>query len=141
LISDKQWHAHHPGAGVSTVPDPLWISILGVALPLALYVLSVWLLSTRSEELIAAGAGIAAGLSPSAMMFSVATFVGLMFLSFYPEPYFLPMAISLLTIFASSVWIVVSAFRIGKVNWGAFLVAAVVTFVCLAICVAKGMSP
>jgi len=141
FISDKQWHAHHPGAGVSTVPDPLWISILGVALPLALYVLSVLLLSTRSEELIAAGAGIAAGISPFALVFSVTDSLGIMFFSFFPDPYFLPMAISLLTIFASSVWIVVSAFRIGKVNWGAFLVAAVVTFVCLAICVAKGMSP
>jgi hypothetical protein len=38
------------------------------------------------------------------------------------------MAISLLALFAGSVWIIVSGFRIGKVNWGAFLLAGGVTF-------------
>jgi hypothetical protein len=85
------------------------------------------LLSNRSEELIAAGGAIAFGLSPFSLMFSVFAFLGSTFFSFYPEPYFLPMAISLLTLSASTVWIVVSGFRIGKVNWGIF-VAAGVTF-------------
>jgi hypothetical protein len=141
FISDKQWHEQHPGAGASGVPDTLWVSILRVALPFVLYVLSVLLLSNRSEELIAAGAGIAAGLSPFSLMFSVFAFLGSTFFSFYPEPYLLPMAISLLTLSASTVWIVVSGFRIGRVNWGIFLLAAGVTFICLAICVVKGMSP
>ncbi len=140
FISDKQWHEHHPGTGASGIPNSLWISILWVLLPFVLYVLSVLLLATRSEESIAAGAGIAAGISPFSLIFSVFGFFGLLF-SFYPEPYLLEMAISLLVLFASSVWIIASAFRIGKVNWGMFLLAAGLTFVCLAICVAKGMSP
>jgi hypothetical protein len=141
FISDKQWHEHHPGAGVSGIPVPLWISILWVALPFVLYVISVLLLSTRSEELIAAGAGIAAGISPFSLLLAVSVFLGATFFSFFPIPYFIAMAISLLALFGSSVWIIVSAFRIGKVNWGMFFLAAFLTFVCLAICVAKGMSP
>jgi len=100
----------------------------------------VFLLSNRSEELIAAGAGIAVGISLFSLMFSVFAFLGSTFFSFYPEPYFLTMAISLLTLSASTVWIVVSGFRIGKVNWGIFILAAGVTFICMAICVAKVMS-
>jgi hypothetical protein len=141
FISDKQWREQHPGAGASSVPLPLWILIVSVALPFVLYLLSVSLLSTRSEELIAAGAGIAAGISPFSMIFSVLALLGSMFFSFYPEPYFLPLAISLLVLFGSGVWMIVSAFRIGKVNWGAFLLAAGVTFISLAICAHKGMVP
>ena len=138
LIADKQWHEHHPGMGASSVPVPLWISIVVVAFPVVLYLLCVSLLSSRSEELIAAGAGIAAGISPFSLIFPVATFLG-MSLSFFPDPYTLPVAISLLVLFCSGVWMAVAAFRIGKVNWGAFLLAAVVTFIGLAICVSKAM--
>jgi hypothetical protein len=131
----------HLGAGAGGVPDPLWISVLLVALPFVLYLLSLLLLSTRTEELIAAGAGIAAGMSPFSLMFSVTASLGITFFSFSPDPYLLPMAISLLAVFAGSVWIIVSAFRIGKVNWGAFLLAAGVTFFSLAICTHRGMGP
>jgi len=141
FISDKQWHEHHPGAGASSVPLPLWTLIVSVALPLVLYLLSVSLLSTRSEELIAAGAGIAAGISPFSLIFSVSAVLGSTFFSFYPEPHFLPLAISLLVLFGSGVWMIVSAFRIGKVNWGAFFLAAGVTFIGLAICAHKAMGP
>jgi len=101
----------------------------------------VLLLSNRTEELIAAGAGIAAGLSPFSLMFLVLAFLGSTFFSFYPKPYLIPMAILLLTLSGSAVWIVVSGFRIGKVNWGIFLLAAGGTFICQSICVVKGMSP
>src|SRR5580658_3891987 len=134
LISDKQWHEHHPGAGASGGPVPLWSSFLWVALPFVLCVLSVLLLSSRSESLIAAGAGIAAGISPFSLLFSVSALLGAPFFSFFPVPYFIGMAISLLTLFGSSVWIMVSASRIAKVNWGVFLLAAGVTFTCLGIC-------
>jgi hypothetical protein len=141
FISDKQWHERHLGAGASGVPDPLWISILLVALPVVLYLLSLLLLSTRTEELIAAGAGVAAGISPFSLMFSVTASLGNTFFSFFPDPYRFPMAISLLALFAGSIWIIVSAFRIGKVNWGAFLLAAGVTFFSLAICAHRAMGP
>jgi hypothetical protein len=138
FISDKQWHALHPGAMPSGVPDPL--AILWFALPLLLYAVSGLLLSTRSEDLIIAGAGMAAGLAPPAALLAVATLLGSMFFSFYPEPYFLPMAISLVALFAGSAWTLVSAFRMGKANWGVFLPAGGGTFICVAICVTKGMN-
>ena len=85
-------------------------------------------LEGANGSFIAAGAGIAAAISPFSLMFSVTASLGITFFSFSPDPYLLPMAISLLALFAGSVWIIVSAFRIGKVNWGAFLLAGGITF-------------
>lgn len=140
FISDKQWHEHHPGAGASSVPAPLSILVLLVALSFVFYVLSLLLLSARSEELIAAGAGIAAAMSSFGLMFSVTASLGMMFLSFYPDPYFLPLAISLLVLFAGSAGTIVAAFRIAKVSWGTFLLASAITVIGLAVCVHKAMS-
>jgi hypothetical protein len=141
FISDKQWHERNPGPGAGSGPAmPLWISILSVAVPFGLYLLSVLLLSARSEELIAAGAGIAAVISLFGFMLSVMASLGIVFLSFSPSPYFVPMEISLLALFVGSAWTIVSAFRIGKVTWGAFLLAAGGTFISLAICVHEAMS-
>jgi len=61
-IGDRQWHEHHPGTGASGFPDPLCMSIRWIALPLVPFVLSGILLSIRSRESIAAGAGVAASL-------------------------------------------------------------------------------
>ena len=137
FISDKQWHQRHPGSGASQVPVSPSTVVLTIAFPLVTYLMCVLLLSARSEEAIAAGAGVAMGLSPFLLFFSIMTLVGLMFFSFYPEPYFVPMAISLVTLIASSVWIFVSAIRIGKTNWFFSLLAAAATFVCIAYVAAK----
>jgi hypothetical protein len=140
FISDKQWLEHNPGPGAGSVPIPLWISIVGIALPFGLYLLSVLLLSTRSEELIAGGAGVAAGMSPFGLTFSVAAFLGMgMRFALSPTPFFLPMATAVLVVFIGSAWIAVSALRIAKVSWGAFLAGAGVSFFGLAIFVHKAM--
>lgn len=122
VLGDRQWHQHHPGAGASGFPDPLWMSILWIGLPLAPFVLSVLLLANRSEESKAGGAGVAAGLFACGLIFAIAA-LALPFFSFFPDPYALPEEIAALTFVACSVWIIVSAFRIGKVSWGVFFLA------------------
>lgn len=131
FIGDRQWHEHHPGAGASGFPDPLWMSILWILLPVAPFVLSGLLLSTRSEESKAGGAGVAAGLFACLLIFAIAALLSL-FLGFFPDPYALPKAIAILTFLACSVWTIVSAFRIGKVSWGAFFLAFGVTVIFMA---------
>ena len=64
FLGDRQWHNHHPGA-LPTRPEPLWMFVLWVALPLVPFIFSALLLSRGSEESKAAGAGIAAALFAS----------------------------------------------------------------------------
>jgi hypothetical protein len=80
---------------------------------------------------VAAGAGIAGGLFLLLLIFALAVCLGF-FLGFGPSEYPLQTALSLLAFVVSSVWIVVSAVRIGKTNWPAFLMAAGATFICVA---------
>jgi hypothetical protein len=135
IIPDKQWLENHPGSGV---PSPPWISVLWVALPLVLYVLSWLLLSARSEESIAAGAGVAAGLFTCGLVFAITVLAGfLLGFGLSPDPYAFQNTISILTFLACSLWIIVSGFRIGKVDWGIFLLAASSTLICVACLTAK----
>jgi hypothetical protein len=132
FIGDRQWHKDHPGAGASGVPDPLWLLLLWIALPLVPYLLSGLLLSTRGEESKAGGAGVAAGLFAWGFIFAIVAFVSLFF-RFSPDPYGLQNTIAVVTFFACSFWIIVSAIRIGKgPNWGVFLLSAVATLTCMA---------
>jgi hypothetical protein len=130
FIGDKEWHKHHPGAGASGFVDPLWMSILWIALPLVPFVLSGLLLSTRSEQSKAAGAGVATGLFASTFILAIAALLSLFF-RFYPDPYFWQNMVAILTFIACSVWIIVAAFRIGKVSWGVFFLSAGATLVCM----------
>ena len=129
FIGDKHWRENHPGSGFQ---DPLWISILWIALPLIPFILSELLLSTRSEESIAAGAGVAAGLFGCGFIFAIAVFIGSWVLRLSPDPYALQNTISIVTFLACGVWIIVSAFRIGTVSWGVFFLAAGATLICMA---------
>ena len=113
----------------SEFPDSLRVTTLWVALPLVPFIVSLALLSTRSQEGIAAGAGIGAALFLCSLLFSVAALLGFVF-AFGPVPYALPLAISNLIFLASSVWIAVSAFRIAnKAGWGVFCFAFAGTLV------------
>ena len=112
FIGDRRWHEQNPGTGASGFPDPLWMSILWFALPLAPFLLSGLLLSTRSEKSKAGGAGVAAGLFAWGLLVAIAAFLGL-FLTFGPNPYLRAMVIANLMFFACSVWAIVSAFRVG----------------------------
>lgn len=131
FIGDEQWHEHHPGAGAGGFVNPLWMSILWIALPLVPFVLSGLLLSARSGQSKAAGAGIAAGLFACGFIFAIAAFLSL-FLRFFPDPYVWENMIAILTFLACSVWILVSAFRVGKVSWGVFFLAVGTTLICMA---------
>lgn len=107
------------------------MSILWIALLIVPFVLSGLLLSTRSEESIAAGAGVATGLFACGIIVAIAAFLSL-FLRFFPDPYFRQNMIAILTFFGSSLWIIVSAFRIGKVSQGIFFLALGATVICMA---------
>jgi hypothetical protein len=121
----------HPDA-LKGVPDPTWISVLFAALPLATYLLSLVLLSTRSSVSVTVGAGIAGGLSLWFLMLSPGMGMGL-FLAFglSGAPYFFQTAISLLTFLAVSTWVVIAAVWIGKANPIVFFVAAGATLACV----------
>jgi hypothetical protein len=128
-LGDKQWHYQHPGDSGAFV-IPLWMTAVRIALVLAPFVLCAVLLSTRNEHSQAAGAGIAVVLFSSGLFVGVAALLGLFF-RFYPDPYAGQDLAAVLTFLACSVWIVVSAFRIGKVSSGVFFLTLVVTATCL----------
>jgi len=128
-LGDKKWHDLNPGNSGSFVTPP-WIWCLRVALVLVPFVLSLLLLSTRSEHSKAAGAGVAFALFASGLLLGIAGLLG-MFLGISPGTYALPDVAAILAFVASSLWIVVSAIRIGKVSLGLFFLALVITAVCL----------
>jgi hypothetical protein len=128
FLTNKSWHEHHPGPGAGDVPDPLWLSILWVALPLVPWLLSFFLLSTRGLASVVAGAGVAGGFFALMFVAGLAGCVGLAVV-FGPTEYFLQREISLLAVVASSLWITVSAVWIGKEHWTAFLLAAGATVI------------
>lgn len=121
----------HPDA-LKGIPDPGWISVLWAVLPLAPYLLSLVLLSTRSAAFVAAGAGTAAGLFATFLMLSPGMGMGLyLLLALSHAPYFFQIAISALVLLAISIWVVIAAVWTGKANWTVFAAAAGVTFVCI----------
>ena len=128
-LGDKQWHDRNPGDSGEFVTPP-WIWGLRIALVLVPFVVSALLLSTRGEHSKAAGAGVAFALFSSGLLLGIAGFLNL-FLAISPDPYPLPDFVAILTFLASSLWIVVSAIRIGKVSLGLFFLALVITAVCL----------
>lgn len=130
-LADKHWHRQHPGSAVPFA-DPFWMLVLWTCLPLVPFIMSGVLLSFRAEEAVAAGAGISAALFLCSLLFSIAAAAGFVF--FGPEGYSFATAISILTFVVCSVWIIVSAFRIGaKASWGIFFLAAGITLFSLAV--------
>jgi hypothetical protein len=131
-LENQQWHQEHPGTGASGVPDPQWMILLRIALPLVPLILSEGLLSLRNEELITAGAGVASALVAGLGLYAVLAVLSLMFMSLFPDPYIKQQLLAILVFLACSVWVVVSAVRIAaKVRSGVFLVAGAVTLVCM----------
>jgi hypothetical protein len=123
VLSDKEVRKSHP-LEASGLPDSVWATFLWVALPLTPFLISGLLLSRRSEEAKAAGAGVAVALFLWALLFSIVEMAGLV-TGFGPIPYALPLAISGLVVLGCSTWIIVSAFRIAhKAGWGLFFLAA-----------------
>lgn len=132
FLGSVQWHRQHPGA-MSTRPEPPWMLMLWIALPLVPFIISALLLSRRSEESKAAGAGLVAALFTCGFFFALIAFVS-EFVGFgAPDLYLCEILIAILVFFASSVWILVSAFRIAaKAGWGMFFLSAVPTLICMA---------
>jgi hypothetical protein len=131
LVAQKVVDQLHPDA-LKVVTDPTWISVLWAALPLAPYLLSLVLLSTRRAASVAAGAGIAGGLFTWFLMLSPGMGLGLLLaFGLSQGPYFLQTAISLLVFLAISIWVVIAAVWTGKANFIVFFVAAGATFVCV----------
>jgi hypothetical protein len=129
-LGDKQWHQRHPGTGASGVVDPPWMAILWIAIPAVPFLLSMSLLSTRSEHSKAAGAGVAAGLISAAFIFGIAALLSVFF-SFFPDPYGWPQVIAVLMFLVCCVWILISAGLIGKGSWGAFFFALAATVIAM----------
>jgi hypothetical protein len=128
FIADREMRRLNP-LQPSQFPDSFWVTILWAALPLAPFIVSLVLLSTRSQGGIAAGAGIGAALFLCSLLFSVAALLGFV-LTFGPIPYALELAVSNLIFSACSVWITVSAFRIAyKAGWGMFFLTLAATLV------------
>jgi hypothetical protein len=126
FIAEREMRKLNP-LQASGFPDSFLVTILWVALPLIPFTVSVLLLSTRSQEAIAAGAGIGAALFLSALLFSIAALLGFV-LAFGPVPYARPLAVSNLIFSACSFWIIVSAFRIAfKAGWELFFLALAAT--------------
>jgi len=130
-LADKQWHEQHPGGGADSFVIPLWMSALRIALPLLPFILSGLLLSNRSEISKAAGAGLAFAVFSSGLLFAIAALFSMFFMQFSPIAYRLQELIAIFVFLACSVWIVVSALRIGKGSGGIFFLMVVTTTVCI----------
>lgn len=112
--------------------DPLWMVILWSALPLVPFIVSMVLLSGRSQESKGAGAGVAAVLFAWGIFWSVLLFFAEFYFRLAAEPYIWQELVAILVFFPCSVWILISAFRIAsKAGWGVFFLAAAATMVCM----------
>jgi hypothetical protein len=132
-LSDQQWHEHHPGPGAANLVLPLWMTVLRVAAPLVAFLCSVWLLSVRNEHAKAAGAGMVAGLFPTAIFLGVTSLLSVFLMQFYPDPHGWQEALAALIFLASAIWIVVAAFRIGKGSWAPFWLTCAATMLCVSL--------
>jgi hypothetical protein len=132
FLGDRDWHHHHPGA-LPIRPEPLWMLALWVTLPLTPVIFSAFLLSRRSEESKAAGAGVAAALFTCGFVFSIGLFLA-QFLRLFPDPYVNEDLVAIVILLVCSVWVIVSGLRIAaKASWGLFFLSAAATLVCLVV--------
>lgn len=112
---------------------PMWVFLLGAGFFLAPYIISWFLLSRREQQSIATGAGVACAffgafvlVSPYAFM-AMFLFVGMSAWNGPPDRGLMAAGVTLLVYMVISLWIVWSAFKIGKIQWNAFGVAVGVT--------------
>ena len=105
---------------------PVWFFLLGFGFLLAPYLVSWILLSDREQGPIAAGAGVACGFFGAFVLVSPYAFAvtllsgGMSAWGGSPDPVMQAAALTLLVYMVISLWIVLSAFRIGKVQWSTF---------------------
>ena len=105
---------------------PVWFFLLGFAFLLAPYIISWFLLSNREQERIAAGAGVACGFFGAFVLVSPYAFAVTFLFGARsvwggaPDRVMQAAALTLLVYMVISLWIVWSAFRIGKVQWSTF---------------------
>jgi len=111
-LGEKKWHDLNPGNSGSFVP-PTWIWGLRAVLVLVPFVVSLLLLSTRSEHSKAAGAGVAFALFSAGSLLGLAGLLAV-FLGIFPRTYGLPDVAAILSFVACSLWIMVSALRLEK---------------------------
>lgn len=112
---------------------PMWVFLLGAGFFLAPYIISWFLLCRREQQSIATGAGVACAffgafvlVSPYAFM-AMFLFVGMSAWNGPPDRGLMAAGVTLLVYMVISLWIVWSAFKIGKIQWNAFGVAVGVT--------------
>ena len=105
---------------------PGWVFLLGFGSLLAPYIISWFLLSAREQTSIASGAGVACAFFGAFLLVSpyafpvMFLFVGMSGWNSKPDKGIEAAALTLLVYMVVSLWIVWSAFRIGKIQWGAF---------------------
>jgi hypothetical protein len=105
---------------------PAWIFLLGAGFFLAPFIVCWFLISKREPKSIATGAGVACAffgafvlVSPYAFM-ATFLFVGMSAWNGPPDRGLMAAGVTLLVYMVISLWIVWSAFRIGKIQWNAF---------------------
>src|SRR5579872_1228663 len=105
---------------------PVWFFLLGFGFLLAPYIISWLLLSDREQGPIAAGAGVACGFFGAFVLVSPYAFAvtflfgGMSAWGGRPDRVMQAAALILLVYMVISLWIVWSAFGIGKVQWSTF---------------------
>ena len=117
----QQDRAHDVRASV-----PAWIVLLGAGFFLVPYIICWFLISRREPKSIATGAGVACAffgafvlVSPYAFM-AMFMFVGMSGWNGPPDRGLMAAGVTLLVYMVVSLWIVWSAFKIGKTQWNAF---------------------
>ncbi len=105
---------------------PAWVFLLGAGFFLAPYIACWFLISRREPKSIATGAGVACAffgafvlVSPYAFM-AMFLFVGMSAWNGPPDLGLMASGVALLVYMVISLWIVWSAFKIGKIQWNAF---------------------
>ena len=120
---------NNPPPGVGGVPDPPWLLALWVGFVLVPWVVSFVLLSIRRRTTRAVGAGVACGVFIPLLVFGVFACFAFPLILLGATEYIPEMALSLIAFVLASLWIVISAIRIGKTSWLAFAPAAVIALV------------